>query len=75
MSFHYCNFYDIAKYRKSCSNEIFWPNKPISQIYLESFENCSNEISSNEIHIRRGSPVMQKSGSCNYLEVALKSHY
>ena len=31
--FHYCNFYDIAKYRKSGSNEIFWPKKCISQIF------------------------------------------
>ena len=25
--FHYCDFYDIAKYRKSSGNEIFWPKK------------------------------------------------
>ena len=28
--FHYCNFYDIAKYRKSHSNKIFWSKKCIS---------------------------------------------
>ena len=38
----------------------------ISQIWLESFENCSNEICTDKIHtnvirIRQGSPVLRSS--------------
>ena len=60
--FHYCNFFYMyqANY-KSRINEIFWPIK-----YLESFEKQkSNGIRSNEICIRRGSPVINKNA---YLE-------
>ena len=47
--FQYCDFFYIWLYHKNCSNEIFWIKKPISEICLESFENCSNENPINEI--------------------------
>ena len=42
--FHYCYFYDIAKYRKSRSNETFWPKKRIS-LYLANATFSQNQKS------------------------------
>ena len=40
-----------------CSNKIFSPKNRISQILVIVLKNCSNEIHSNEIPIRRELPV------------------